>query len=122
MKLTFMFSFSLIALSSINSGCSLKNKFDNVIRPSFNSIEKKLTEQKTISISCGREDIQKYKDEGWNIVNIEESSIPCTWKTKKANSNCNINKDKGCRITVPDKMGKRINYLIEKEVNLEKLK
>ena len=38
----------------------------------------------------------------------------CTWKSVPATKDCNMEKDKGCKITKPDKIGEEKIYLIEK--------
>ena len=38
----------------------------------------------------------------------------CSWKTIAASKDCDIEKDKGCKIVQPDKMGEERIYLLEK--------
>jgi len=38
----------------------------------------------------------------------------CTWKSVPATKDCNMEKDKGCKITMPDKIGEEKIYLLEK--------
>ena len=105
----------LLGVYSILGGCPLIDKVEEIIRPEETSIPQKLTEQKTITLACGRGNIKEYLDKGWKVINTQESEVPCTWKTKKARRGCDIELDKGCRITIPDKMGTQIKYNLEKE-------
>ena len=109
-------SILLIGFSTIIGGCTFAEKIEDIIKPQKNEIEKKITEKRTVSFSCNQGTIKDYEDKGWVIVNTEQKEIPCTWKTKKSKSGCNLKKDKGCRITVPDKMGKQLIYQIEKDI------
>ena len=72
-------------------------------------------ETESVYIYCGQGDIQEYLDKGWNIRETKEEEVPCSWKTEKARPGCNLN-DKGCKISVPDKMGAQIEYILEREV------
>ena len=38
----------------------------------------------------------------------------CTWKSVPATKDCNLEKDKGCKITMPDKIGQEKIYLLER--------
>ena len=38
----------------------------------------------------------------------------CTWKSVPATKDCDMEKDKGCKITKPDKIGEEKIYLLEK--------
>ena len=38
----------------------------------------------------------------------------CTWKSVHATKDCDMEKDKGCKITKPDKIGEEKIYLLEK--------
>ena len=37
----------------------------------------------------------------------------CTWKSVPATKGCDMEKDKGCKITKPDKIGEEKIYLLE---------
>ena len=95
-------------------GCSLIEKTEDFIMPKKGQTEKLLTEKKTVTISCERGDIKEYLEKGWKIIDTETKEIPCSWKTTKATKRCNIDRDKGCRITIPDKMGNQLRYILEK--------
>ena len=95
--------------SSINKDLPLiKNEADIIPK---NNHEKKRMELK---FSCGDDGISKYLDNGW--INLKEDSQEkiCTWKSVPASKDCNMEKDKGCKITKPDKIGKEKIYLLEK--------
>ena len=70
---------------------------------------------RSLRADASTSDIKVYVDKGWKISNSISKEVTCTWKTQKANRKCNIDKDKGCRITVPDKMGLEIKYNLERE-------
>jgi len=109
----------LIGVTSLIGGCALVDKLEGVITPEKNIIEKTVAKTKTVSLACKRGNIKDYEEKGWKVIDSEEKEIPCTWKTKKARPGCNLEKDKGCRITVPDKMGKEIIYTLEKLITVE---
>ena len=68
-----------------------------------------------ITISCGEEnDLNKYINEGWYIIKEYSEEKICSWKSVPASKNCNLDKDKGCRIIKPDKIGEEKIFLLEK--------
>ena len=86
------------------SGCKITEKevIDNK-----NSIE--------IIVSCGEGgDLEKYLNEGWNIKKEYSEEKVCTWKTIAASKDCDLEKDKGCKIVKPDVIGEETIYLLEK--------
>ena len=58
-----------------------------------------------IRFSCGEDGISEYTDDGWKIVEEYTEEKICTWKSVPASKDCNMEKDKGCKITKPDKIG-----------------
>ena len=86
----------------INSGGSV-NETTN--------LEKKRLE---IKFSCGEEGISKYLNDGWVILKEDSQEKICTWKSVPATKDCDMEKDKGCKITMPDKIGEEKIYLLEK--------
>ena len=74
------------------------------------------SEKKTMEInfSCGEDDISEYLDNGWIILKEDSQEKICTWKSVPATKDCNMEKDKGCKITKPDKIGEEKIYLLEK--------
>ena len=111
---------TLILLTTMLGSCTLIDKAEELLTPDEQEVEQKVTEEKEVSIYCNRGDIKNLTDDGWNIVESKEKEVPCTWKTKKAKRGCNLELDKGCRITIPDKMGTQIIYSLEKESPLDK--
>ena len=67
-----------------------------------------------IKFSCGKDDISKYLEEGWIILKEDSFEKICTWKSVPSTKDCDMEKDKGCKITKPDKIGKEKIYLLEK--------
>ncbi|ABX08764.1 hypothetical protein [Prochlorococcus marinus] len=107
---------TLIPIALLLGGCPIKDRLNFKSDPTEEiQSEVKLKETLEVSISCNRETIQKYLDEGWEIVDSSTSEVACSWKTKKANDDCDITLDKGCRITVPDILGEEILYILERE-------
>jgi len=74
------------------------------------------SEKKRIEIkfSCGEGGISEYLDEGWIILKEDSIEKICTWKSVPATKDCDMEKDKGCKITKPDKIGEEKIYLLEK--------
>ena len=81
------------------------NKIEN------NNLEKKRME---IKFSCGDDGISEYLDDGWIIIKEESNEKICTWKSVPATKDCDMEIDKGCKITKPDKVGEERIYLLEK--------
>ena len=73
--------------------------------------EKKIME---IKFSCGENRISEYLEDGWIILKEDSQEKICTWKSVPASKDCDIEKDKGCKITKPDKIGEEKIYLLEK--------
>ena len=94
---------------SNNKEYPLKNLEENINKIS-NSEKKKME----IKFSCGEDGISEYLDDGWNILKEESQEKICPWKSVPATKNCNMEKDKGCKITKPDKIGEEKIYLLEK--------
>ena len=95
--------------SSINKESQRDNFEDNIIEN--NNPEKKRME---IKFSCGEDGISEYLDDGWNILKEDSQEKICTWKSVPATKDCNMEKDKGCKITKPDRIGEEKIYLLEK--------
>ena len=75
------------------------------------NLEKKLME---IKFSCEEDGISEYLDDGWIILKEESQEKICTWKSVPATKDCDMEKEKGCKITMPDKIGEEKIYLLEK--------
>ncbi len=105
----------IILITILLSSCkTLKNKE----YPTINSeeqinrnLEKKRME---IKFSCGEDNISEYLDNGWVILKEETQEKICTWKSVPATKDCDMEKDKGCKITKPDTIGVERIYLLEK--------
>ena len=77
----------------------------------LNNLEKKRIE---IKFSCEDDGIKEYLDDGWTILKEDSQEKICTWKSFPATKGCDMEKDKGCKITKPDKIGEEKIYLLEK--------
>ena len=67
-----------------------------------------------VTFSCGEEGISEFLNDGWTIVEEYTEEKICTWKSFPATKDCDMEKDKGCKITTPDKIGEEKVYLLEK--------
>ena len=67
-----------------------------------------------VRYSCGEEGISEFLNDGWTIVEEYTEEKICTWKSFPATKDCDMEKDKGCKITTPDKIGEEKVYLLEK--------
>ena len=110
-----MRAYILIIISLTLVGCGVIEKTEEILMPKGNDLEKIITEKKTVSLSCNRGDIKEYLEKGWKVIKTEVKEVPCSWKTKKSTRGCNIDRYKGCKITIPDKMGSQTKYILEKE-------
>ena len=95
--------------TSIDNDYPLNNSEGNN-NESENSYKKRME----IKFSCGDEGIAKYLYDGWNIIKEDSQEKICTWKSVPATKDCDMEKDKGCKITKPDKIGEEKIYLLEK--------
>ena len=105
--------FILLLLSSCNGELNFnkKNKNNN---PLINSQKSNNKERLEITISCDEGGIGEYLKDGWKIKNKRTKEKVCSWKSMPANNNCDIEKDKGCKIIKPDRFGAETIYLLEK--------
>ena len=85
-----------------------------------NNKENKDSDKKRIEIkfSCGEDGISEYLDDGWIILKEDSQEKICTWKSVPATKDCDMENDKGCKITQPDKLGEEKIYLLEKNLKL----
>ena len=68
-----------------------------------------------IIVSCGEDsNLQKYINDGWKIKNEYSEEKVCSWKTIAASKDCDLEKDKGCKIVKPNIIGEETIYLLEK--------
>ena len=67
-----------------------------------------------IKISCGESDVSEYLNNGWIILEEASQEKICSWKSFPATKDCDMEKDKGCKITKPDEIGEEKIYILEK--------
>ena len=110
----------IILIAIFLSSCKTSINQDNKEFPK-NNLEKNLNEKSNsgkkrmeIKFSCGEDGISEYLEDGWNILKEVSQEKICTWKSVPATKDCNMEKDKGCKITKPDRIGKEKIYLLEK--------
>ena len=97
--------------TSINNEDPLINSDGNINENA--NLKKKRME---IRFSCGEEGISEYLNDGWNIIKEDSQEKICTWKSFPATKDCDMEKDKGCKITKPDKIGEEKIYILEKSI------
>ena len=102
-----------IFLSSCRSSINKDNQRKN-LEKNINEISSSEKKRMEIKFSCGEDGISEYLDDGWNILKEDSQEKICTWKSVPATKDCNMEKDKGCKITKPDKIGEEKIYLLEK--------
>ena len=106
----------LLALIFLTS-CRTTINNDNLEINSEENINKDIKSEKKkmeIKFSCGENGISEYLDDGWIILKEDSQEKICTWKSVPATKDCDMEKDKGCKITKPDKIGEEKIYLLEK--------
>ena len=108
-KILLIAVFLISCKSSINKDSSPNNFEDNIFE-NTNSEKKRME----IKFSCGDDGISEYLDAGWIILKEDSQEKICTWKSVPATNECDMEKDKGCKITKPDKIGEEKTYLLEK--------
>jgi len=107
----------IILIAIFLSSCSRSIKKENPIKnleKNINDISNSEKKRIEIKFSCGDDGISEYLDDGWNILKEDSQEKICTWKSVPASKDCNMEKDKGCKITTPDKIGEEKIYLLEK--------
>ena len=95
--------------TSINKEYPKRNLEKNI-----NDISNSEKKRMEIKFSCEEDGISEYLNDGWKIIKEESQEKVCTWKSVPATNDCNMEKDKGCKITKPDKIGEEKIYLLEK--------
>ena len=108
-KLLFIVIFLSSCKTSINKEYPINNSEEN--NNEIKSTEKNKME---IKFSCGEDGISQYLEDGWIILEEYSQEKICTWKSVPATKDCDMEKDKGCKITKPDKIGVEKIYLLEK--------
>ena len=102
-----------IFLSSCSTSINKENQIKN-LEKNINEISNSEKKRMEIKFSCEEDGISEYLDDGWNILKEDSQEKICTWKSVPATKDCNMEKDKGCKITKPDRIGKEKIYLLEK--------
>ena len=111
-KITQLFLLSIFLIScktTVNNKELIKNSEDKKSEE-INTAKSKME----IRFSCGEDGISEFINDGWIIVEEYSEEKICTWKSFPANKDCDMEKDKGCKITTPDKIGEEKIYLLEK--------
>ena len=105
--------FVLIFLTSCRTSI---NEDDSKLNSESSNNEKINLEKKRMEIkfSCGENGISEYLDDGWIILKEDSQEKICTWKSVPATKDCDMEKDKGGKITMPDKIGEEKIYLLQK--------
>ena len=116
MKIIKHFSKILLVLIFLTSCRTSINEENPIINKGEDTFEKNnsIINKMEIKFSCGEDRISEYLDDGWIIVKENSQEIICTWKSVPATKDCDMEKDKGCKITKPDKIGVEKIYLLEK--------
>ena len=116
MKIIKQFSQIILGLILLSSCRAFINKDYPINNPEESIDENTNSEKKKMEIrfSCGDNGISEYLDDGWIILKEDSQEKICTWKSFPASKDCDIEKDKGCKITKPDKIGEEKIYLLEK--------
>ena len=102
----------VIFLSSCSTSINKEypaNNLEKNIDDNPNSEKKRME----IKFSCGEDRISEYLDDGWIILKEDSREKICTWKSVPATKDCDMDKDKGCKITTPDKIGEEKIYILE---------
>ena len=102
-----------ILLSSCKSSLNKENPINN-LEKNINENTKSEKKRMEIKFSCGDDGIAEYINDGWIILKENSQEKICTWKSFAATKDCDMKKDKGCKITKPDKIGEEKIYLLEK--------
>ena len=116
MRIVKQFSQILLFAFFLSSCKSSINKDYPIINSKENKDESPTLEKRRIELkfSCGDDGITEYINDGWIILKEDSQEKICTWKSVAATKDCDMEKDKGCKITKPDKIGKEKTYLLEK--------
>ncbi len=118
MKRIKQFSQILLIVIFLSSCKTSTYKEDPITNVEENINEKTNSDRKRIEIrfSCGENNISEYLDDGWIILKEDSEEKICTWKSVPATKDCDMEKDKGCKVTKPDKIGEEKTYLLEKQL------
>ena len=110
-------SFQLLLLLIFVTSCKATINKEELIKDSKDK-EKELSNNSNnkmeVRYSCGEDKVSEFLNDGWIIVKESSEEKICTWKSIPATKDCDMEKDKGCKITTPDKIGEEKIYLLEK--------
>ena len=112
LKLT-QLSFMVIILSSCKTSINNEEFIKNSEKPKSELINTEKSKME-LRFSCGEDGISEFINDGWIIVEERSEEKICTWKSIPASKDCDIEKDKGCKITIPDEIGEEKVYFLEK--------
>ena len=99
------------------TSCKSTSNKDMLIKDSEDKKSTQINEAKSkmeVRYSCGKDDISEFLNDGWIITKEYTEEKICTWKSTPATKDCDMEKDKGCKITTPDKIGEEKIYILEK--------
>ena len=96
------------------TSCSVKDYIIQTKPNKENNSSSNNNKKLEISISCGKDSIDRFISDGWIVKKKFSEEKVCSWKSVPANNKCDIDFDKGCKITKPDKIGEEVFYLLEK--------
>ena len=110
----------LLLLIFLTSCKSTANKQEIIIDSEEQKSQKiKISKSKMeVRYSCGEDGISDFLNNGWIITKEYTEEKICTWKSFPATKDCDMEKDKGCKITTPDKIGEEKVYLLEKQLKI----
>ena len=109
-QLLFILVFLNACKTSINKETQ-KNKSED--QTTIDLIDEK-KDKMEIRVSCGDGDISQFLKDGWIVAEEYSEEKICSWKSIPANKKCNMEKDKGCKITTPDVIDLEKIYILEK--------
>ena len=112
MKKTILF-YPFITILLLLSSCKSSTDKDKFIDENNYNLNSEKTQIEVI-FSCEEDGISQYIEDGWVIVEEYSEEKICTWKSFPATKDCDMEKDKGCIITKPDKIGSEKIYLLER--------
>ena len=107
----------ILLISIFLSSCktSINKEFPkNNLEKNFNETPNSEKKKMEVKFSCDEDGISEYLDDGWRILKEDSQEKICTWKSIPATKDCNMEKDKGCKITKPDRIGEEKIYLLER--------
>jgi len=110
--------FRILILVNLLTSCQFIDNFKTSVIKDNNEKESKAKfknkETLELRISCGQGDLKEFLEKGWKVEKEYSEEKICSWKSVPANKKCNMERDKGCKITKPDVIGKETYYLLVK--------